>query len=301
MLKVYRTLGEGWRNFIRNGLLSLATVSIMVLSLFVMSVTVFMGLAGRSALENVEKQLNISLYFNLDVEEKRVLDIKTELEKYQEIDSIEFISKEQAFDNFLETDGRNESIRKALDEIGTNPLSHSLIIRAKFTDQYETISNTLKVSSYAKEIDFINYDRNKEDIARLYILLLMLQKIGLAVGTIFLVISSLITYNAIRLTFYSQRIEFEIMRLVGASNFYIRLPLLFEGIFYGLFSAVITLILLGVSAYYFIPLVEGSVGSKFIIESLKENWWMPLLALPGVGISLGVISSWIAVRKYLKI
>lgn len=300
-LKIVRTFTEGWKNFVRNGFLSLATVSIMTLSLFVISVTFFMGFVGRSALENIEKQLNISLYFKLDVDEKRVLEIKSELEKYQEIESIEYISKETAFDDLLELDGENESIRKALDEIGTNPLSHSLIIRAKSRDQYESINNTLKASAYASEIDYFNYDRNKEDIARLYVLLLMVQKIGLAVGAIFLVISSLITYNAIRLTFYSQRVEFEIMRLVGASNFYIRLPLLFEGILYGLFSAIVTLILLGLSAYHFIPLIDNSLGNTFLWDSLRSRGWMVGIALPIAGVFLGVVSSWIAVRKYLKI
>jgi len=301
ILKIYRTFREGLKNFVRNGWVSLATISVMVLSLYIMSVTVSLGFAGRSALETIEKQLNISIYFELDVEEARVLEIQSELEQYQEIASIEFVSKDEALDRLLETDGENEDIRKALDEIGTNPLWHSLVIRAVDPSQYESIDATLKSSVFANEIDSINYDRNKAVIARLNMFLVALQKIGLATALVFLMISILITYNAVRLTLFSQRKEFEIMRLVGASNLYIKLPSIFEGMLYGLVASLVTLLFLGLSGYYLLPLTEVFVGEKVFYSILISYWWIPVIALPLLGIFLGMLSSWIAIRKYLKI
>lgn len=298
--KIAKTFVEGVKNFGRNGLLTLATVSVMTLSFFIMSATVIAGFAGTVALHVVEDQLNIGVYFNTDVSEERVLEVKSELEQYQEIARVEFVSKEEALDRLLETDGDNEDIRKALDEIGGNPLPHSIVIYAHAPEQYESINDTLASSVYAQDIDVINYDRNKEDIARLHALLSSIQKIGLAVGAAFLVISVLITYNAVRLTLYSQRREFEIMRLVGASNLYIKLPSIFEGMLYGLSAAAATLVLLAFSLRYLVLLAEEAAGGASITPAVLAYWWIPVIALPLVGMLLGALSSWFAIRKYLR-
>ncbi len=301
IVKFWRTFREGAKNFVRNGWLSLATVSVMVLSLYIMSVTLILGLAVNMTLGGIEKQLNISLYFEFDVEEVRALEIKSQLENYQEIASVEFVSRDEAVDLLLNVEGDNEVIKKALDEIGENPFPHSLIIRAHDPNDYERIDTMLKASAFAQEIDEINYDRNKAYLNRLNSLLVVTQKIGLATGIIFLLISALITDNAIRLTLYSQRKEFEIMRLVGASNLYIKLPSIFEGIFYGLFASLTTLLLLFISSRYFVPLIENFLGEGSLSKIIALYWWIPLVGIPCVGIFLGIVSSWFAIRKYLRI
>jgi len=301
LLKIYRTFKEGFKNFTRNGWLSFAAVSVMVLSLYIMSVTVFIGFAGRTALDSVENQLNISVYFKMDVEENRVLAIKDELLQFQEIARIDFISRDRALEKLLETDGENEDISKALEEIGENPLPHSLVVYAFYPHQYEQIDTLLGSSSYAQEIDVINYDRNKATISSLHSLLSALEKIGLATGIVFLIISILITFNAIRLTLYSQRREFEIMRLVGASNLYIRLPSLVEGVMYGFVASVVTLAFLGITAQYLIPILENFLGEGIAMSIVFTYWWMPVLIVPVAGIFLGIVSSWIAISKYLKV
>jgi cell division transport system permease protein len=301
ILKIYRTIKEGGKNFARNGWLSFAAVSVMVLSLYIMSITVFLGFSGRTALDSVENQLNISVYFAMDVKEERVLAIKDELLQFQEIEQIDFVSRDIALERLLETDGENEDISKALEEIGENPLPHSLVIYATHPNQYVQIDTLLKNSSYAQEIDVINYDRNKATISSLHSLLSALEKIGLATGIVFLIISILITFNAIRLTLYSQRREFEIMRLVGASNLYIRLPSLVEGILYGLVASVVTLTFLGLTAQYLIPISENFLGQGVAMSVVLAYWWVPVVGVPAIGIFLGIVSSWIAISKYLKI
>lgn len=301
LLKIYRTIKEGGRNFARNGWLSFAAVSVMVLSLYIMSVTVFMGFSGRTALDNVENQLNISVYFKMDVQEERVLTIRDELLQFQEIERINFVSRDVALEKLLETDGENEDISKALEEIGENPLPHSLVVYASHPDQYVQINALLEDSSYSKEIDVINYDRNKATISSLHSLLLGVEKIGLATGVVFLIISILITFNAIRLTLYSQRREFEIMRLVGASNLYIRLPSLVEGILYGLVASGITIIFLGLTTQYLIPISENFLGQGVAMGVVLAYWWVPVVSIPVIGVFLGVMSSWIAISKYLKV
>lgn len=301
IIKFWRTFREGGKNFVRNGWLSLATVSVMVLSLYIMSVTLILGLAGNMALKGIEKQLNISIYFEFDVEEERALEIKSQLESYQEIASIEYVSRDEAVDLLLNVESDNEVIMKALNEIGENPFPHSLIVRAHDPNDYERIDTMLKSSVFAQEIDEINYDRNKAYLNRLNSLLVVTQKIGLATGIIFLLISALITDNAIRLTLYSQRKEFEIMRLVGASNIYIKLPSLFEGIFYGFFASLATILLLFISSRYFVPLIENFLGEGSISNIITLYWWIPLVAIPCIGILLGMVSSWFAIRKYLRI
>jgi cell division transport system permease protein len=301
LLKISRTFGEGARNFTRNGLLTLATVSVMTLSLFLMSATAIIGLFGKSGLQSIEGQLNIGVYFNMDVSEERVLEIKSQLEEYREISRVDFVSRQEAFDRLLAMAKDNQNIKDAIDTIGENPLPHSLVIYAQAPELYESVNETLKSSAYASEIDDINYDRNKEDISRLYGMLTSMQKIGLSVGAAFLVVSVLIAYNAIRLSLYSQRREFEIMRLVGASNLYIKLPSIFEGMLYGLAASFATIVSLSIFLRYLATMLGQSFGTDVVVSTISMYWWMPVVTVPIAGILLGALSSWFAIRKHLKI
>lgn len=300
-LKLWRTLKEGMINFRRNGWLSLATISILSLSLFIISVAFLISLGANLVVENFENRVNITVSFNPDIAEERILTIQQNLKRFREIESVEYISRDQALTEFLDQSNNDPEIRQAIEEIGENPLLASLVIRAKNQSDYEKIAQVLNQSEYKEEISRINYERNKRIFDRLNTISLAAKKFGLSVGIAFALIAVLITFNTIRITIYSHRQEFEIMRLVGASNLYVRMPYIFEGMLYGLSAGLITLLLLAGATYGVRGFTQGAFPQGDLFQVFLEH--LPLLSLSTMlsGVFLGVISSYIAIRRYLRI
>ena len=302
LLKLWRTFKEGATNFYRNGWLSFATVSVITISLFIMSITIFLVVGSGIAIKKIQSEINVSLYFNPDVKEQRILEIKDTLSGYREIKSIQYITKDQALQNLIESTNNDPFIKEALDEIGTNPLLPSLLIEAQDPQQYEAIVAAVEGSYFRNEIGRIDYERNKKDIARLQTQIRALEKLGFIMGGIFVLVAILIAFNTIRLTIYSQKQELEIMRLVGASNMYIRMPHVFEGIMYGITSSIIVSVLLFITFVFFASSFMGELVKKEALRSFYFQYLGPsTLIIFIAGILLGVVSSFIAIRRYLKI
>jgi len=300
-IKLIRTFQEGLDNFRRNGWLSFATVSVLAISLYIISVTAILGVTANIVLQNIQDKINVSVYFNPDVEENAILEIKNKLVGYQEIKSIEYVSKDQALEQFKKLGDNNPSISQALEELGDNPLLASLVIKANSPDQYDIITKSISGSTFSDSVSRIDFEENRMAIGRLTSIINLVEKIGLTLGIVFVFIGILITFNAIRLTMYAHKQEFEIMRLVGASNLYIRMPFIFEGIFYGISSAIIVMIALLATSKFLAPITEGSISGGDIFSFYLSNFFIILVALLLSGILLGTISGFIAIRRYLKI
>lgn len=303
MIKLWRTFREGADNYRRNGWLTVATVSVLTLSLFVIGLTGLIGFAGHLALRNLEEKVSISASFKTEVSESRILAIQDELEQFKEIASVRYISRDQALDDFL-LDG-DEVFAEAIAEIGENPLLSSLVIKATDSRYYDLIAAQLESAAYEGEIEQINYERNKKTIDALGDLTDRARNIGLLVGGVLALIAILITFNTIRLTIYSHRQEFEVMRLVGASNLYIKMPFFFEGIFYGLSAAIVTVLLLAGMAYGLSQNIGGlfseMLGEQNFFGIFLSFLWVFVPSTVIISIVLGVVSSLIAIRRYLKV
>lgn len=301
LLKLWRTFKEGARNYYRNGWLTFATVSILSISLYIMSVTILMAIGAGTAAKNIQEKINVSVYFNPDVKEDIIMEIKNKLSGYREIKSIAYVSKDQALDEFLKSSGNDPSITEALAEIGENPLLASLVIKAQSPDQYEIIASAIEQSNFSDEINRTNYAKNKESIDKLNNFIRLVEKIGIIIGLIFMLIAVLVTFNTIRITIYSHKQEFEIMRLVGASNMYVRMPHVFEGIFYGITSAIAVLVLLFITVEFIAPIIQRDISKNVLISFYFQYFSLTAIFLFLSGILLGMISSFIAIRRYLKI
>ncbi|MFZ2299938.1 MAG: permease-like cell division protein FtsX [Candidatus Moraniibacteriota bacterium] len=301
-LKLWRTFKEGKENFRRNGWLTFATVSILTFSLFIVSLSVLLGMTTSLILENLRGKVSVSVSFNPDVTEARILEIQSELSKYKkEITSIEYVSRDNALKQFLADSGGDPIIAQAIEEIGENPLLASLVIRAVRPEDYPLIVEQIEQSTFQNDVSRINYAKNRKIFERLDRINTTTARAGLILGTIFIFVAILITFNTIRITIYSHRQEFEIMRLVGASNIYVRMPFVFEGALYGLVAAIIATGLLFGIAYYIAPLTQGALPQGNFMNLYLDSFWSIFIGLILLGISLGVVSSAIAIRRYLKV
>ncbi|HBP00885.1 MAG TPA: hypothetical protein DD454_01555, partial [Candidatus Moranbacteria bacterium] len=296
-----RTFKEGGVNFYRNGSLTFVTVTVLTVSLFAISMALLLLYIANMVMIEAQNRVNISVYFKSAVEESRILEVKSKLEEYDEIKYVKYISKDQALEELVSYSTKNETIKKALDEVEENPLNSLLVIGAKSPDQYARITEAVNSSFFSEDVSNINFYDNEENIRRISNVILMTKKAGLIFGAIFVLIGILITFNTIKLTIYSHKQEFEVMRLVGASNLYIRMPFIFEGIFYGLVSGLIVVVLLFGASYLISPLTDGNIPQGNALKVFWGHIWIILGGVFGAGILLGMVSSFIAIRRYLKV
>jgi len=301
LLKLSRTLKEGFINFRRNGWLSVGTISVLAISLYIVSFTLLIGYTANFVLQNIQEKINITVYFSPEVKQERIMGIKEKLAGFSEIKSVDFVSREQALQELEQLSSRNEVIKDAIKEVGGNPLPDSLVIKANNPDQYEIIAKAIENSVFRDDIININYEQNKREIENLNKIVNLIKKAGMGLGIIFIFLALLITFNTIHITMYSHKQEFEVKRLVGASNIYVQMPFVFEGIFYGFFSAIISIIFIFITAKYISSLSQKMLGISSLMPFYWSHFWILFGILILLGIILGVISSFIAIRRYLKV
>ncbi|MFZ2187984.1 MAG: permease-like cell division protein FtsX [Candidatus Moraniibacteriota bacterium] len=300
-LTIGRTIKGGWNNFFRNGYLSVAAVSVMLLCLFTMSSLYLIVLTADSVLSGMQGNVNVSVYFKASVSEESIMNAKKDLENYSEIKTVDYITKEKALEIFKKNSASKPVILQSLEEIGENPLLSYLVIQANDPNQYDMVGEYLKNASFKDDISWVNYRDNKDRIDRLNKTISEVRRIGLGVAGLFSIISLLIISNTVRITIYTHRKEVEVMRLVGASNTYIRLPFIFEGIIYGLVASVFSMLFLYValrlSEQFTLRLIPTVNVVSLYLSNFVIIFGMQILA----GAFLGTLSSWFAIRKYLKI
>lgn len=300
-LSIWRTIKQSLVSFCRNGWLSIAAVSVLTLSLYAIGVLSVMTMTTNNLLKEVESKIDISVYFKSNIPEATILQVKQNLKSYQEIKSVDYISKDQALENFKKNNADEPVIMQSLEEIGDNPLLASLVIKANNPNQYKTVADYISKASFKDDVSRINYDKNKDIINKLTNIVHQMKRIGLFVAIIFSIISVLIIFNTIRITIYTHRQEIEVMRLVGASNMFIRMPFIFEGIIYGMLASLVATGFLFITIKSVNHLTNISFLSQNLLNIFLGNFWLLFGIQAAIGIFLGITSSWIAMRKYLKV
>jgi cell division transport system permease protein len=304
--KVKRVFRAGFISFWRNGYVSLASVLVMTVTLFVIATIIFVGAMLHSTLEGIKDKVDVNVYFVTTAGEDQILSLKKTIESQPDVESVTYTSREAALASFRERHASDQLTLAALDELNDNPLGASLNIKAKDPSQYQSIADFVaqKAAALSPEssiIDKINYSENKAAIDALNRIIDSSNKIGLLIMAFFILIAILITFNTIRLAIYTAREEIAVMRLVGASKMFIRGPFMTVGLMYGLAGALIVLILL-----YPITLGLGGLTERLgtglnLFDYYLGNFFQIFLIIIGSGLILGAISSYLAVKKYLKI
>jgi cell division transport system permease protein len=303
-IDVKRILRAGFVNFWRNGWVSLATILIMVITLFTIGSLIFARAILGSLLAQIQDRVDIRVYFVKDAPEPEIAALRDVVSKLEEVKSVEYISAEKALEDFKEKHKDNATIMQSLEEIGENPLLATINIKAKDPSQYEAVAKFLKSqenSGGTSIIDKINYYQNQKVIDRLSKIVNSARDLGTALSIILAIISVLITFNTIRLAIYISREEIGVMRLVGASSRFVSGPFVVEGIMYGVVSAVIAVVLFYPLVLWLGPLSEGFFGGINLFNYYVANFGQLFVLLLLVGSVLGALSSLIAVRRYLKI
>jgi cell division transport system permease protein len=300
-----RIIKSGWLNFRRSGLVSSASVLVTTITLSVITALFLFNAALSSMILSLQDKVDIAVYFTVDAPEERILSLKQTLEKMPEVQSVNYVSADEEVLAFRDRHTSDYLTIQALDELGNNPFGGSISIKAKDSAQYESISALLEGdSAIARDnsqiVERINFAQNKTVIERLNMLISGARKGGSATTIILALISIVIMYTTVRLTIYMSREEIGVMRLVGASGAYVRGPFIVEGMLYGLFAWIIT-ILLFLPITYIVTRQIGSLMTMNLYQYFVSHFFTDGLLVLLVGLSLGAFSSFLAARKYLNV
>ncbi len=303
---IKRIMKSGFFGFFRNGFISLSSVLVMIVTLSVIASVIFFSAILNSSLEEIRNKVDVNVYFITTAPEEDVLAIKSSLEKLPEVKTVEYVSREDELANFKKRHENDQFTLQALDELPDNPLGAKLNIKAKEPQQYEGIASFLQGENILSQkgttiVDNINYAKNKDAISKLSKIVTSANKLGLIFTVILIIISILITFNTIRLVIFISREEISVMRLVGASALYIRGPFVVSGIMYGIIAGIVTL-----AIFYPLTLWLGRATESFfvginIFDYYVSNFGEIFLVVIGSGIFIGAVSSYMAVRRYLKV
>jgi cell division transport system permease protein len=301
-----RTIMQGFTGFYRNRTVSLSSIFILTITLSIIASFYFFQAVFNYTLDQVKERVDVRIYFTTDATEEQISEVRAKLMGLPQVKSVSYLSREDALNAFRARHSGDQLTLQALDELGANPFGASLSIQANDPSQYEAIANSLSSSGkllgeVSSVVDKINYYQLKDSIDKLNNIIGWVNTVGFWLSIIFILMSCMIVYNTIRLAIFVFRDEIAVMKLVGASNMFIRGPFIVEATLYAIVSTIVTLVLFYPATLWVtkktVVFFEGMNIHSYYLSHFFELTGMLLL----FGIVLAVVSSLLAVRKYLKV
>lgn len=302
LLSILRVIKFSLQDLARNVWLSVITIIIIVLALLSVNLLLIVKVLGSAAIDAVKEKIDISLYLKPGSEEGRILALKSRISDFDSVKQVAYISQQAAAESFREKHQGNPEILKALLELGTNPLSPILVIQPKDINNYEDLIVSLnKIEDPL--IESKNFDDHKAMLAKINDLTDKASRAGLALSLLFGLITALVVYNTVGVAIYTHKREIGIMKLVGASTWFIRAPYLISGIVYAGLGVAAVLIILYPLLSFFQPYLEVFFyGFKINILEYYNNNFLTIFGLEFLVVTLiNFLASLIAVGKYSKV
>ncbi len=305
VITLSRVVHAGVVNFIRNASLAIAAMAVMVVTLTIILFSIVTNATFANTIQQITNKIDISVYLKDDVNKEDTNKLIGELKHLPNVQSVKYLSKEDALKRYLSQNAGNEQLLQAVNET-SNPLPATVLIKPRDLNKIQDIKDFLsKPAQTQLQSDQPSYSGDrKEAIDKITHATNLLREIGIVTVLVFAVISALIIFNTIQMAIFNRRDEIQIMRLLGASTGYIRGPFIVESIIYGILSAVISVLIIN-SAFVAsssalqassLGLLDIGYASNFFNSHFL---WLLTLQL-GIGIVIGAASSAIATRRYLK-
>ncbi len=306
LVNLSRIFKNGFKNLFRNAWLTMAATLVMIITLLIVSFSVFSTLALKETVTIVKSKVDIVAFLVDGALEKDVNDLMTSIEQSGQAKSVKLISKDEALARYQEENKENPQALETLEIAGNNPFPASLEIQTFDPEKIDNINSILESDLAKKIIDPSKTQSKKNETAKKIIRASSSAlKYGIMVSIIFITISILIIFNTVRMAIFSRRDEIEIMKLVGSTNGFVRGPFLVEGMLYGVIAAFICMMVILFFSTNINDSVLGFLGLASSDSLIKELLTSRLLFLGFLelvfGVSVGVISSSLATSRYLKL
>lgn len=305
LIKPYRIIRFALQNFWRNLWLSTVTVTVMTLGLLSVNFFILSNVFLDTALKAVEERVNMTVFFKPTAQESDIQALITRFENLPDVSKVEYITKEMALTTLKErfsAEG-NTLIQDTLKELDTNPLSGNLIIQAKDVSKYGDIQKILASSEYESFIEHQTIDDRGLLIEKIKTLKDQVLRTGIGINIFFAFIVILIIFNTIRMTIYTRKREIGIMKLVGATNWFIRAPLIVESVVYSVIAVALTILIV----YPILSAVQPFASKFFegqgldVLGYFSNNFLMIFGTELLAAFILALASSIIAIGRYLKV
>lgn len=285
---------EGIRSFFKNGLMSVASVITVMLCLILFGVYVLFSMNLNYAAAQVEANYEITVFIEEDTSLTRTSQISENLKALSNINNVIFVSKEQALEGWKKEFGEGAEILDGLEH--DNPLR----------DSYKVTVLDLKVVnttvSEIEKMDNVAYVKNNKDtMDRLVNITGIVKNISLWFMVFFALISIFIISNAIRITVFARRREVNIMKFVGATDWFISFPFMIEGIIIGILGALFSVFAVSQAYNYFFNYADLIFGSTIKLYQFHTVFWVLVASLVGMGVTLGAVGSAISLRRHLHV
>lgn len=298
-----RAIKFAFQNFFRNFWLSIITVSMLVLTLLTINVLLVLQLVTAKAVAFAEERIEVSVYFFPAVGDEQVASAAAYLQGLPQVRDVQIITSAEALTRFQERHASDEAILRSLGEVGGNPFGPTLVVKAHSADDFPFILDALdnpQLRDQIREKDFSSYE---EIIERIRLTTDRIRLFGIALSAVFLAIAALIVFNTVRIAIFVHREEIGIMKLVGASNAFVRAPFLIECVIYsalavGLVAAVVYPSVAVMDPRFSAFFNGESVG---LLDHFTANWYWIFGVQFVVLTIINMLATIVAMRKYLKV
>jgi cell division transport system permease protein len=297
-----RHFREGGKSVLRNGWMSFASASSIAISLFILGVFLLLGMNLSDWTKEVENQVEIHVFLSLDTTEEQIATLHQAIGNLEEVRLVRFVSKDEGLELMRQSLGKDaEKILDGFEE--DNPLPDSFTVEVHEPRQIGVAAEKIEAlnSRYSVPlIDKVDYGKNTVEtlfrITEIIEKVILLLVAGLALTSMFLI------SNTIKLTIVARRREIGIMKLVGATNSFIRWPFFVEGAILGLIGSLIPVIVIWFGYWELVKNSQLTFGIM-MIRMIPVEEIMPKLSLVlmGIGLAIGVLGSTLSVRKFLRV
>lgn len=307
MITQWRIFKTGAQNFVRNLTLAVAAMAVMVITLTIILFSVVANATFSNTVTQLTDRINVSVYLKDEVAEDDEQRVKfmEDIKQVENVERVEFVSKDDALEQFREDSSNSPELLTALSQTD-NPLPASFRIWPENPNNMEPIREFLEEPNVADlQSDPTSYSGDRRAaIDRITEATEFIRQAGIVGIIIFMIVSVMIIFNTIRMAIFNRREELQIMRLLGASTWYIRGPFVVETVIYGVISAMISVLICNFlfvgAASAFEATSLGVLDINYAGDYFKKHYLIILTIQLAIGILIGAASSVIATRRYLK-
>jgi cell division transport system permease protein len=298
-----RILKYAFQDFFRNFWLSLATISVLALTLLTVNGLVVINFLGNVALTEAKSKVDIGVHFKPEISEERVQTVKISLMSLSEVKEVEFISPTESLKRFSDKYGNDPLVIESLGEVGSNPFGSTLVIQARSIEGYGRILETLDSEAFSQMVEERDFDDRQEIIGRIEAIARKIEWFGFGASIAIALITLLIVLNTIRVSIYTHRDEIRIMRLVGASNGIIRGPFYVEAVFWSLLAVGLTAGIVLPATAFFQPYIQNFFGSPSVdLYGFYTVNWLKIFGLQFAAVALmSLMTTKLATARYLRV
>ncbi|MBD3920848.1 ABC transporter permease [Paenibacillus sp. PR3] len=300
---IVRHLREGVRNVVRNGWMSFASASSIFISLFILGVFLLLSLNVNHFAEQIESQVQIRVFLQLNVDQKTIDKLNNDIGNMVDVKSVEFISKDEGLEVLRTSLGEDADYLLEGFDKANNPLPDSFTVEVFEPKTIADVANKIKALNNADATKpIMNVKYGQGTVEKLFKATDAVRNVGLIIVVGLAVTAMFLISNTIKVTILNRRREIGIMKLVGATNAFIRWPFFIEGALIGFISSLITA---GALLYGYVKLIamtKFDLGLAMItLVEYHDIAFLLTVSLVGIGTLIGVWGSTISVRKYLKV